>query len=251
MDDYTKYLKVHPSGKLVTRGVLYKSPVVPQLMNGYTTDQALRIQDARMLNSREFLFMPVHISPVLVYLASEKQWHYRFTTSFSVFSRLWTIGRTYSNPEDPYYQMNKEAIDKARDDMMLEMTQFDDTFLKDVQSFPTDMCEADFVKYMQISTINRIRILEKCIQRCFQLPFQLPPTPYEFPSINQLSKEDETNYVKYLKHYFDCKAAIRRDRLKLESGIDENREYFPSLIATEGGVNFSKLLREYFLFLKE
>ena len=238
--------EVHESGKLVTRKIPYKSPVLPQLMNGYTSDAELRVQDARMINSREFLFMPVILSPVLIYLIG-KQWHHRYTTSFSVIYQLWIIGRTYSNPEDPYYLFNKEAVDKARSTMMDEMTLFDENLFKSVQNFPLNVSEGEFLKFMQIATIDRIRILEKCIQATFSMPFPPLLTPYEFPSIDQLSKEDQLGYWKYLENYFECKGAVRSDRLKKESGIEENREYFPAIKEK----NYSKLLREYFLYLRD
>ncbi len=245
-----KFIEVHPTGKLVTRKVPFKSPVLPQILNGYASDPDLRIQDSRLLHSRDFLFMPVHMSPVLIYLIG-KPWHHRYTDSFSVMYQLWTILRAYSNPEDPYYQMNKETIDRARATMMDETTIFDEQLY---QFFHSDagnnLPKDDFVKYMQVSTINRIRILEKCLQTCFHF-HGFPPllTLYEYPTIDQLTKDAQGNYCKYLENYYNMKQIVRVDRLKKECGLEEEKEYFPSL---RGAVkDYDALLREYYNYLKE
>ncbi len=249
-DPLWKVLEVHASTKLITRKIPFRSPVLPQLLNGYASDEELRVSDARMIHSREFLFMPVHISPVLVYLIG-KPWHHRYTDSFSVIYQLWTIGRTYSNPRDPYYQMNKDTIDKARAVMMDETTLLD-AKIYDFFHSPEgkDLPKDDFVKYMQIATIDRIRILEKCLQSYFHF-HGFPPllTPYELPPIESLTKDAQAKYWEHLEHYYDLKQVIRVDRLKKESNIDDQTEYFPTLRAAVK--DYDALLREYYNYLKE
>jgi hypothetical protein len=239
-----QFLEIHASQVLVTRKIPYKTPIIPQLLNGYASDRDLRIQDSRMLHSREFLFMPVHMSPVLIYLIN-KPWHHRYTDSFSVIYQLWTIGRTYSNPQDPYYQMYKERIDAARAVMLEEMTRFDEQLIQHMRT--TELSQDAFISYMQVATIDRIRILEKFIQSLFNMPFPPLQTPYEYPLVTKLSLEAQGKYEEHMAHYYDSKQVVRNDRLKNESGFEESKNYFPSL-ATK---NYSGLMYEYYQYLKE
>ncbi len=249
-----KLLEVHASQVLVTRKVPFRSPILPQTLNGYSSDESMRVADSRLIHSRELLFMPVHKSPVLIYLIG-KPWHHRYVDSFEVFSELWTICRAYSNPSEPYYQMNKDAIDKARATMMEEMTAFDAQRVAFFHSSPGNALEKDdFVKYMQVATIDCIRILEKCAQSCFHF-HGFPPlqTPYEYPPVTVLTKEAQSKYWEHLSHYFNIKQVIRVDRLKKESGYEEEKEYFPSLRVGEPGApaTYDALLLEYYQYLKE
>jgi len=252
MADLWKFLEVHASGALVTRKIPFKSPVLPQILNGHVSDEQLRVADSRLLHSREFLFMPVQMSPILIYLIG-KPWHHRITDSFAVIYQLWIIGRAYSNPNDPYYQMNKETIDKARTIMMEEMTVLDEKIHDYFHSPEGKQLEKDdFVKYMQIATIDRIHILEKCLQSCFHF-HGFPPlrTPYEFPTLAMLPKEAQSKYWEHLAHYYNLKQVIRVDRFKKECGLEEEKEYFPSLRGAFNSDSYDTLLREYYNYLKE
>jgi hypothetical protein len=103
---------------------------------------------------------------------------------------------------------------------------------------------------MQIATIDRIRILEKCVQSMFYFHgFQPLLTPYEYPAVDTLTKEAQSKYWEHLEHYYTLKQVIRVDRLKKESGIDEGKEYFPSLRAAVK--DYDTLLREYYDYLRE
>ncbi len=240
------FLTVHANNLLVTRKTAFKSPVQPSILIAYMSDQELKASLSDMVHSRDILYMPVHVSPLFVYL-NEKPWHYRYTTSFKMLSELYTIIRAYSNPKDYYYMANEKRINEAIIKMMNDMTESEDFMYEHVKG---NLGSPEFISFMQHSTITRIQLVERCLHSMFDLPFPVEfiLTPAMFPPIDALQKEDQSLYYERMEHWYNMKQSVANERIKKESGTEEyvDKKYFPSL----GSKNYEALLHEYYVYLK-
>jgi hypothetical protein len=225
------FLAIHANLMLATPRVAFKSPLSLQVLQAYMADEDLRIKHSEYMHSREFLFIPVHKSPLLIALIP-RSWHYRYTDSFESLSMLWSIISSYST-----------LLNISRDELIKQSDEMDEKMFEAMND-PT-MDEKKFCSIMSDITIQRIQIHERFLWDMLKLKFPVEQilTPSLFPTIQMLQKDDQDKYYDRMAHYFETKEALRnvREEKATPEGEFKSKNYFPN----KGRNNL-----EYYKFLK-
>ena len=170
-----RVLELHPSGKAVALNPKFrlKTPVTPQLLNGFMSEEAFRIDHSMYMNSRDFLPMPIPQSPVLCMLIQRPLFE-RYTDSFKTLSMLRTIVQCFAL--NPY--LRNARIEKAHQKVLEETTELEERFHAEMEK--TQDINA-FLNILELSTYDRIHMYEKCIRTMFELnvPEEMCLTPIE------------------------------------------------------------------------
>lgn len=230
MSQCSEFLTLHANGLLVTPKKAFKSPLKIEILQMYAADKDLAAMHAIYIHSREFLYIPVHKSPLLVALIP-RPWHYRYTTSYNSLSMLWSIIETYTT-----------LLGIKRDKLIIESDELDDKMFKTLEA---DLNEEQFLEVMRKLTIEKIQLHERFIHGMFdyKFPVEYILTPFVFPKIEMLQEEDRKEYDKRMGNYFEEKNKIMNS--KLEKATPEG-EYIPKNFFPNKG--WSNL--EYYKFLK-
>lgn len=226
-----EFLTIHANLMLATPRVAFKSPIALQVLQAYMADDDLRVKHSEYVHSREFLFIPVHKSPLLIALIP-RNWHYRYTDSFESLSMLWSIISSYST-----------LLNVPRDELIKQSDEMDEKMFEAMND-PT-MDEKKFYNIMTDVTIRRIQMHERFLWDMLKLKFPVEYilTPPLFPTIEMLQKDDQAKYFERMAHYFETKEALRnaREERATPEGEFVAKIYFPSK-----GRNYL----EYYKFLK-
>lgn len=220
----SQVLTLHANNLLVApKFTNFKTPISPMVLNGYLSDQELRITQSEYIHSANILVMPVHCSPLLVYLMPRK-WTYRYTDSLKTLSILWSIIQCYCCVD--YIGKNVEQTKKAKDELIVNCEKLNENLMIAIKG-----CNKDtFFNIMEIFTIDRIRLHEACICKMFGFTFPIESiyTPQMVPSFNLLEKDAQANFSSIVKHFFQTKEAlinVRTERASPE-GTFVQKQYF-------------------------
>jgi len=231
MSQCQKFLKLHANQMLVTVDG-FKSPMDIRILQAYLGDDDLKIKHSEYVHSREFLFMPVHKSPLLVALM-QKPWHYRYTDSFSSISLLWSMISSITT-----------LLKIPRDDLVAKLDEMDEKMFERLKVIKNG--EEDFKSVMGDFTIEKIQTYERFLWKILNLkmPVEFILTPHMFPKIENLMQDDQKVYFQRMAHCFETKEVLRNVRLEKASPEGEYvfKKYFP---------NKGQNLQEYFNFLNE
>jgi hypothetical protein len=205
----------------------FKNLIDVRMIQAYMADDDLKIKHSEYVHSREFLFMPVHKSPLLIALMP-RPWHYRYTDSFASISLLWT-----------FITVITTLLKLPRDKVIEELDILDKNTLENLN-------EKTFRETMMNYTIQKIQIYERFLWKLLNLnfPVELILTPHMFPNFEQLTKEDQDSYLVKMAHYFETKELLRNIRMEKGSpeGQYKHKIYFP---------NKGQNLFEYYKFLTD
>lgn len=218
-------LDIHPSGKAVSVKPKYhlKIPVTPQLLNGFLGDEAFKTDHADYMHSRDFLVMPVHVSPL--YCAIQKlPLKQRYTDSFESISILRTIIQCFR--VNPYLESgeNRKCIVESHNWMIEQTNALEEKMFEALEKLNTEDLKG-FIQIMEQSTLERIHVLEETIWRMFKLerimPLEYCLTPKVTPSF-QGKPEDAR---RLMAHYFETKQLLRN--IRMEKSLPDDVEYEP------------------------
>lgn len=251
--NYKNILDLHANGMAVKPKKEYKSPVSPQLLNGYFSDKALAIEHSYTIHGRNFFIMPVHLSPILC-LYMTKPWTYRWTDSLKTISMLWGIIICYSaNKYLDFYKENKELIDPLYVELIINIDKMEDAMFAAVQNN-----QKDYIQNMQNFTIERINMLEIYLHKLFKMEehfkVECVLTPKEYPNASLL--EQGFNFRNVINHFFNTKNEVRNVRMKKSTPEDVKYEYIrhfslnPPIGDLYNGYLDKILVEEYFKFMQ-
>lgn len=233
----------------------FKTPISPFVLNGFQSDQNLRITLSDYVHSANILVMPIHCSPLLVYLMPKK-WTYRYTDSFKTLSMLWSIIQCYCCTD--YIGKNVEQTKAAKDELISKCSDLNDALIAAVKN--TNGVEQAFYSVMEKFTIERIHIHEACICKMFGFTFLIESiyTPYMTPTFNVLEKNAQSTFTSVVKHFFQTKEALINVRIERASpeGTHVSKQYFTCLDNGFGenpynGYMNRELAHQYYLCLVE
>lgn len=231
-------LTVHANQLLVARKHAFSSPISPQVLNAFLSDAAIKTHMSEYVHSANILVMPVHYSPLLVYLVRPQPWTYRYTDSLKMLSMLWSIIQCYTCVDYP--NKNVERIKKAREELVVQ-----------INDLNARMCETlqmdTFFEQMETFTIERINLHETCLLRIFGMDVPVL-TPMEFkPDVSALEADARLKLRGVTEHFFKTKERLMNVRLESDDRyftFDQNQEN------PYKGYMCRKLAREYFNCIK-
>ena len=228
MSQCQEFLTIHANLVLATPRVPFKSPLNLQALQAYMADDDLKIKHSEYMHSREFLYMPVHKSPLLIALIP-RPWHYRYTDTFASISTLWSIISCFTT-----------LLNLPRDELIQELDDLDDKMFEDIKN----MSQEQFINYMAKFTIDKIQMYERFIWKTFKLkvPMEYILTPHMYPTIKMLCDEDKLKYNERMAHCFETKEILRN--VKMEKASPEGEYVAKSFFPSKG-----RDLFEYYNFL--
>jgi len=216
-----KILNIHVSAPLVGPKIVMKLDVTKELLDGFTADQETRIATARYIFSRDYLVMPVHVSPIICYLIL-KPWRNKYTDSHNMISMLHQILTIYQLNNKKF---GKEMLEFSEQIRLLEEylhNELDKVYNEFSGNNQKDALDK-FIKIMERTTIQRINLYEYTLWKMFKfdnLPLECILTPYITPPLSALSKEEQKGFPKIVCHFFECKQEIRNGLMK-----EQTKEY--------------------------
>lgn len=235
---HTKFVNVHPTGNLIqpsNKQIVF--PVQLELLNTYMSDETSAYNIAVFVYSRDFLPMPICYSPVLLYII-KLPWTPTYTDSISTINIMRSIIVCYSTKTVFWYEQNKKMIDDAINIYDNNISLLEDKCFKTWKSIIMDFKDnkknekdtlETFIKFMENITLERIRIMEKCILMMFGLHKVIDYlyTPECFPDATKLKKEEQDKIIQSLCRFFRSKQDIRNERLqKLSNENKKDIQYF-------------------------
>lgn len=231
---------VHPGQRMIKmKQHNFRIDVNPDYLLGYNGDAEERARNSIYIHSRDFLIMPIHNSPMYVFLTSARNtWVPRYVDSLAVITNLTIIIHAYTtNPGLNYYTLHKERIDSAKELWDENLTVLDNKYkneqLPDIyrrfanEEINEKQALQEFLIVMENATFERIRISERCLAMIFGLPCL--ETPKEVVNINNYAKEQRAKFPEILCHYFETKQQVLNQRMKLATPEDEefvSTQYF-------------------------
>lgn len=205
-------LEVHGSGKAVVLNPKFrlKTPVTPQLLNGFMSEEAFRIDHSMYMHSRDFLPMPIPASPLLCMIIQRPMFE-RYTDSFKTLSMLRTIVQCFAL--NPY--LCNERIKKAHRKALEDTAELEERLHEQIQGID------GFLELMERSTFERIHVYERCVHDMFNLdvPIEACLTPVE----RGILAQDPEAMQKVLYHFLKNKEAIRN--VRMEKSLPEGEHY--------------------------
>jgi hypothetical protein len=204
MSQYEKVLSIHPSGKLVGKILGRQLQVHVQEMSAFVNREEVRSQINNYLYGLIFLPMPVHVSPIIVYI-SPLEWEVRYWDSIRVISFFIQMIHAYVLCDfSLFHTRNKPLITKEYKVFLDKIGEHDRrmmTELKDVSDYKV------FVKKMETYTIDRINVYERFFYKILQLdaPEECFLTPQLSLPIACLTEKEQQLVPNVLAHFFDMK----------------------------------------------
>lgn len=204
MSQYEKVLSIHPSGKLVGKLLGRQVQIHPQELSAFVSRDEVRKQINNYLYSLTFLPMPVHVSPIIVYI-SPMEWEVRYRDSIWVISFFIQFIHAYVLSDfSLFHTRNKQLIEKEYKVFLGKIGDHDRRMmmdLKDVSDYK------EFVKKMETYTLERINVYERFFYKILQLdaPEDCFLTPHLSLPIACLSKEEQQLVPNVIAHFFDKK----------------------------------------------
>jgi len=234
---YQTVLSLHPSGKAVSLNPKFKlkTPITPQLLNGFMSDEAFRRDHSMYMHSRDFLPMPVSASPLLCMIMHGRTLFERYTDSFKTLSMLRTIVQCFA--VNPF--LRNDQIMNAHKRVLEQTTVMEEALHKELENV-TDVNQ--FILIMKKSTLYRIHMYEQCVRDMFKLdvPLECCLTPDEENVPMELQS--------ILQHYLETKEAIRN--VRLEKALPDGQSFTPIKYFTFPS-DYQTLMAEYLKFIKK
>lgn len=215
--EYTQILLLHGSGKLVSvkPGNKPKTPVTPQLLNGFMSEERFRIDHAMYMHSRDFLPMPVPASPILCLLMQSRSHFNRYTDSFATLSQLRIIVQCFAL--NPY--LRNERIEKAHAKALEQTVVLEEQMHKEIANIGDNVDQ--FIKILERTTYYRIHIYEQCVHDMFEM--NIPLACCLTPSNETVIAQDVDRMQSILFHFLKNKEAIRN--VRMEKAMPEGETY--------------------------
>lgn len=214
---------IHPSGNLIQR--CYKIPfpdVKPNELNAVWSEEKIVYNVAKYVFSRDFLPMPVQMSPVLLYMIPFKEWNPRYADSIESITLMRKIIETYAYVGLTYYDKNKKTIENAKkifannikvleNDVYTKLNELYVNFRD--KKYNEKHALEKFLEIMEKATVDRINHMERLLLQMFKKNDEEPRfyTPHEYPAGSILTK--------VLANYFNQKQHIRNERMKNETAV--------------------------------
>lgn len=231
-------LTVHANQLLVARKHPFSSPVHPQVLNAFLSDPSIMTHVSEYVHSANILVMPIHYSPLLIYLARPQPWTYRYTDSLKMLTMLWSIIQCYTCVDYP--KKNAERITKAREELIVQIEALNERMRETLRM-------ETFFEQMETFTIERINLHEVCLLRIFGMDVPVL-TPMEFkPDVSALEAEARLKLGGVTEHFFKTKERLMNVRLETNDRyftLDQNQEN------PYKGYMCRKLALEYFNCIK-
>jgi len=248
---FQKVLSLHATGKAVSLNPAFKlkTPVTPQVLNGFMSDEAFKRDHSMYMHSRDFLPMPVPASPLLCMIMHNRPLFERYTDSFKTLSMLRIIVQCFAL--NPY--LRNERILKAQQVLLDKTIAMEEQMHKDIEACK-DLDE--FIVIMEHTTYYRIHTYEECVHDMFDL--QVPLDHCLTPTDDAVTVQDASAIPALLTHYFATKQEIRN--VRMEKALPEGEEFIKvnyftlPICLREGNLykNFlsRQLAQEYYNFIK-
>lgn len=206
-------LEHHPNGKLVKRAnPNLKLNVDPKAFSVCNAEEKFRYDIAKWLFSRDFLPMPVEMSPVLCYI-SPKEWQERHSDSITVISMLRTIIECYGALGN---ERSIKAIKHEYDEGIKKLEQnVIETMRKLLNQYHAAEKDTltEYVMCMKRWTIERIRLMEKQALGVLQYNGNEDEDEFLTP-FSDAPVVDMNRFLAATQHFFQTKEQIRNGRME-------------------------------------
>lgn len=204
---YEKVLTIHPSGNLVAKSIARQYQFDIQEVFAFASREDIRKNISLYLHNILFMPMPVHVSPIICYI-SPKEWESRYWDSVGIISLFVQIMHTYVFSDFTiFHTKNKDRIEKEHKVFLEEIRALDSKCIPTLKELTN---YKDFVKVMEVFTIDRINVYERFFYKLLQLdaPIECFMTPQLSLPAKCLPMEAQKTGPAIMCHFFDTKQHI-------------------------------------------